>query len=151
MAWSSLEELATCTAVDSQVAAPGFEGSAQVAATIPAVMAPAAVEEAVARTAVAAQSAVDAAVAPDAADAVVDAEGSASGESPDAAVDHMVEVAADSDEVHDADTCAPVGTRRSGLDPHCRQSVLVVPFIIPPGAIIWLSPEVRVEPITIER
>ena len=90
---------------------------------IPAVMAPAAVEEVVARTVVAAQSVVDAAVALDA----VDAEGSASGESPDAAVDHMVEVAADSDEVHDADTCAPVGTRRSSLDPHCRQSVLVVP------------------------
>ena len=105
----------------------GSEGSAPVAAMIPAVMAPAAVEEVVARTAIAAQSVVDAAVAPDAADAVVDAEGSASGESPDAAVDHMVEVAADSDEVHDADTCAPVGTRRSGLDPHCRQSVLVVP------------------------
>jgi len=25
------------------------------------------------------------------------------------------------------------------------------PFIIPPSAIIWLSPEVRVEPMTIER
>ena len=86
-------------------------------------MAPVAVEEAVARTVVAAQSVVDAAVAPDAADA----EGSASGESPDAAVDHMAEVAVDSGEVRDTDTCAPVGTRRSGLDPHCRQSVLVVP------------------------
>ena len=89
-------------------------------------MAPAAVEEAVARTAVAAQSVVDAAVAPDA-DAAADAEGSASGESPGAAADHMAEVVADSGEVRDADTCAPVGTRRSGLDPHCRQSVLVVP------------------------
>ena len=90
-------------------------------------MAPAAVEEAVARTAVAAQSVVDAAVAPDDADAAVDAEGSASGESPDTAVDHMAEVAADSGEVRDVDTCAPVGTRRSGLDLHCRQSVLAVP------------------------
>jgi len=43
-------------------------------------MAPAAVEEAVARTAVAAL--VDAAVAPDAENAAVDAEGSVSGESP---------------------------------------------------------------------
>ena len=90
---------------------------------IPAVMAPAAVEEAVARTVIATQSVVDATVAPDAADA----EGSASGESPDAAVDHMAKVTVDSDEVRDADTCAPVETRRSGLDPHCRQSVLVVP------------------------
>ena len=47
---------------------------------IPAMMAPAAVEEAVARTAVAAQSVVDATVAPDAADAAVVAEGSARGE-----------------------------------------------------------------------
>jgi len=115
-----------CAAADSQAVAPGFEGSTQVAATVLAVMAPAAVEEAVARTAVAAQSAVDAAVAPDA-DAAADAEGLASGESPGAAADYMAKVAADSDEVHDADTCAPVGTRRSGLDPHCRQSVLVVP------------------------
>ena len=90
-------------------------------------MAPAAVEEAVARTAVAAQSVVDAAVAPDAADAMVDAEGLSSGESLGAAVDHMAEVAADSDEVRDADTYAPIGTRCSGLDPHCCQSVLVVP------------------------
>ena len=45
----------------------GSEGSAPVAAMIPAVMAPAAVEEVVARTAIAAQSVVDAAVAPDAA------------------------------------------------------------------------------------
>ena len=126
MAWSSLEELATCTAVDSQAVAPGSEGSAPVAAIILAMMAPAAVEEAVARTAVAAQSAIDATVAPDA-DAAADAEGSASGESPGAAADHMAEVAADSGEVRDVDTCAPVGTRRSGLDPHCRQSVLVVP------------------------
>ena len=82
-------------------------------------MAPAAVEEAVARTAVAAQSAVDAAVAPDA-DAAADAEGLASGESPGAAADYMAKVAADSGEVRDADICAPVGTRRSSLDPHCR-------------------------------
>ena len=60
-------------------------------------------------------------------DAAVAAEGSAGGESPGAAMDHIAEVAADSGEVRDADTCAPVGTRRSGLDPHCRQSVLVVP------------------------
>jgi len=86
-------------------------------------MAPTAVEEVVARTAIAAQSVVDAAVAPDAADA----EGLVSGESPGASMDHMVEVPADSDEACDADTCAPIGTRRSGLDPHCRQSVLVVP------------------------
>ena len=125
MAWSSLEELATCTAADSQAVGPGSEGSALVATTIPAVMTPAVVEEAIACTAIAAL--VDAAVAPDVANAAVDAEGSASGDSPEAAVDQMAEVAADSDEVLDADTCAPVGTRRSGLDPHCRQSVLVVP------------------------
>ena len=67
-----------CAAADSQAVVMGFEGSAPVAATIPAMMAPAAVEEAVARTAVAAL--VDAAVAPDAADAAVVAEGSARGE-----------------------------------------------------------------------
>ena len=90
-------------------------------------MALAAVEEVVACTAVAAQSIVDASVEPDAAYAAVDAEGSASGESPDAAVDHMAKVTVDSDEVRDTDTCAPVETRRSGLDPHYRQSALVVP------------------------
>ena len=90
-------------------------------------MAPAAVEEAVARTAVAAQSVVDAAVAPDAVDVAVAAEGSMGGESPGAAMDHIAEVAADSGEVRDADTCAPVRTHRSSLDPHCRQSILVVP------------------------
>ena len=116
-----------CTTADSQVVTSGSEGSALVAATIPAVMAPAAMEEAVAHTVVAAQSAVDAVVAPDAVDATVATGGSTGGELPGAAVDHMAEVVVDSGEVRDADTCAPVGTRRSGLDPHCRQSVLVVP------------------------
>ena len=116
-----------CTTADSQVVTSGSEGSALVAATIPAVMAPAAMEEAVARTTVAAQFAIDVAVAPDAVDATVAVEGLVGGESPGAAVDHMAEVAADSDEVRDANTYAPIGTCRSGLDPHCRQSVLVVP------------------------